>query len=280
MSDRLSDVRRRIASTEQLGSVINAMRGMAAVHAAQARSLIPGVHAYRDIALRAIVAAISLEGGAQSVDHAHPERCLIVLGPEQGFCGALADRVLEAAAPHFEQARVLIVGSRLASLAQDQDYRFARSFALPTRADGLTRVAIEISDAVEAWIAGVRRPEVRMVLPRWTAGGDRTIEFKKLLPLDPSAMPKTPDSPPLIQIPAAQLLQDLAAEYLFAHLCEGLAETLAAENQSRMTTMAAASSGIGKRLDKLRGEERLTRQEEITAEVVELAAGAQARSRV
>ncbi|WP_220475704.1 hypothetical protein [Sphingobium terrigena] len=46
-----------------------------------------------------------------------------------------------------------------------------------------------------------------------------------------------------------------------------------------MATMAAAKTNIDARLQALEREERLTRQEEITAEVVELAAGARARGR-
>ncbi|MBN9993922.1 F0F1 ATP synthase subunit gamma, partial [Listeria monocytogenes] len=56
-------------------------------------------------------------------------------------------------------------------------------------------------------------------------------------------------------------------------------EAFAAENEARMATMAAAKTNIDARLQALEREERLTRQEEITAEVVELAAGARARGR-
>jgi F-type H+-transporting ATPase subunit gamma len=47
----------------------------------------------------------------------------------------------------------------------------------------------------------------------------------------------------------------------------------AAENQARMEAMAAARKQVERQLSRLRARQRLVRQEEITAEVIELASG-------
>ena len=49
-----------------------------------------------------------------------------------------------------------------------------------------------------------------------------------------------------------------------------------AENQARMMTMTAARHNIGTRLATLTQREQQLRQEEITSEIIELAAGAEA----
>ena len=69
------------------------------------------------------------------------------------------------------------------------------------------------------------------------------------------------------------LLSELAADYLHAQLCNAALHAFAAENEARMEAMAAARSQIERQLSALRATQRLVRQEEITAEIIELAAG-------
>ena len=72
------------------------------------------------------------------------------------------------------------------------------------------------------------------------------------------------------------LLSGLTADYLHAQLCHAALHAFAAENEARMAAMAAARDQIRRQLATLRATERQVRQDEITAEVIELAAGAAA----
>ena len=74
-------------------------------------------------------------------------------------------------------------------------------------------------------------------------------------------------------LPPAELLEQLAQEYVYAQLCEAAMHAFAAENEARMATMVRARRNIDTMLETLRALERQVRQEEITAEVVELASG-------
>lgn len=76
---------------------------------------------------------------------------------------------------------------------------------------------------------------------------------------------------------AAALLARLADEYVFAELCEALTLSYAAENEARVRAMAAAQENVARKLDELSARSRQIRQEQITDELIELAAGAQAR---
>lgn len=100
---------------------------------------------------------------------------------------------------------------------------------------------------------------------------------RQLLPLDFERFRGSPGgTPPLLNLAPQQLLAQLAAEYLFAQLNEAVVHSFAAENAARLQTMSAARDNIARRLDELTLEERLARQEDITAEIVELAAGTEA----
>jgi F-type H+-transporting ATPase subunit gamma len=286
MSERLADVRRRIATVHQLGAVVDAMRGIAAARAHQSRALLPAIRAYADTARTAIAQARSLdtEPHQRSIATARSKPGLIIFGAEQGFAGAFAEQVLNEAASNAVADHVFLVGDRAAALARERGWTVAWQISLPSRATALPDMASALVDALYAYlgVAGAvpMTMTMTMVYPIWTAGQGATMARRSLLPLDDRAFAHpVSGEPPLINLPPAELTVSLAQEYVFAQLCEAAAEAFAAENEARMATMAAAKTSIDGKLQTLEREERLTRQEEITAEVVELAAGARAHHR-
>ena len=60
---------------------------------------------------------------------------------------------------------------------------------------------------------------------------------------------------------------------MHAQLCNAALHAFAAENEARMDAMAAARTQIERQLATLQATQRHVRQEEITAEIIELAAG-------
>jgi F-type H+-transporting ATPase subunit gamma len=108
---------------------------------------------------------------------------------------------------------------------------------------------------------------------------DADILCRRLVPFDLGRVATTAGAaapsplPPLITLPPAQLLAGLVGEHVFADLCEALLLAYAAENNARMTAMIAARSGIDRRYDDLTGLARRIHQDDITAEILELATG-------
>jgi F-type H+-transporting ATPase subunit gamma len=78
---------------------------------------------------------------------------------------------------------------------------------------------------------------------------------------------------PLVTLAPQRLLARLAEEYVFAQLCEAIMLSLAAENEARMRAMIAARANVHDKLEHLIGDSQRLRQEEITAEMVELSSG-------
>ncbi|HEY0270805.1 MAG TPA: F0F1 ATP synthase subunit gamma [Sphingomonas sp.] len=279
MSERLADVGRRIATVHQLGAVVNAMRGIAGARAQQSRALLPAIRAYAETAARAIGQAMQLDiirAGAGNVGGGRPG--LIVFGAEQGFAGAFAEQVLDTAGSEFATRHVFLVGDRAAALAAERDLQVSWQVSLPGRAAALADLATKIVEALYDYLAEAGPVPIALIYPVWMPGRGTSVIRRSLLPLDPASFDQPGSGPaPLTNLPPAELVERLAQEYVFAQLCEAAAEAFAAENEARMTTMAAAKTNIDGKLQALQLEERLTRQDEITAEVVELAAGARAR---
>ena len=107
--------------------------------------------------------------------------------------------------------------------------------------------------------------------------GSIRIDRHSLLPIDFTrfARPQR-QQPPLITLAPQALLERLAAEYVYAQLCEAAMQAFVAENDARMAAMAAAKNNTESKLAALKQREQQRRQEEITTEIVELATGAEA----
>jgi F-type H+-transporting ATPase subunit gamma len=100
------------------------------------------------------------------------------------------------------------------------------------------------------------------------------VTRRRLFPFDLEAFaPPTHAAAPLMNLPPDTLIRDLAFDFLHAQLCDAALNAFAAENEARVETMAAARREIDRQLDELRATQRLVRQDEITAEIVELATG-------
>jgi len=69
------------------------------------------------------------------------------------------------------------------------------------------------------------------------------------------------------------LLAGLTEDYLHAQLCHAALHAFAAENEARVQAMASAHRQVERQSDALLALQRRVRQEEITVEIVELAAG-------
>ncbi|MFZ2105338.1 MAG: F0F1 ATP synthase subunit gamma [Roseiarcus sp.] len=85
MTESLADIRARISGVRQLGVIVNAMRGIAAARAQQARSQLVAVDAYAATIGRAIGRALALRpvervgSGRRAI-----KRALILFCAEQG----------------------------------------------------------------------------------------------------------------------------------------------------------------------------------------------------
>lgn len=121
----------------------------------------------------------------------------------------------------------------------------------------------------------IRRVDVMFV--RHPQGGTATIEQRQLLPINPASFVSSRAGPPPLHNLAPDLLiEKLVADYVFAVLTEAVVESLAGENAARLAAMGSAYDNVSKKLEELRQDARLARQDEITTELLDLVTGAEA----
>ena len=278
MTLRLADIGARIEGVEQLDAVVNAMRGIAAARAQQARAQVEAVDSYAATIATAIGRALALMPSPPRRDAAEQgPPALIVFTAEQGFAGAFSERVLASLGDDLATSMLFLIGTRGASVLAERRIEPGWRGAMPSHSAGIPKLADQISEALYARIAKGEIVKLDVAFSQWELGHAARIQRLRLLPLDLTGFLTSVQAyPPLHNLAPADLLAGLTADYLHAQLCHAALHAFAAENQARMEAMAAARDQIARQLADLRAKERMVRQEEITAEVIELAAGAAA----
>ena len=279
MTERLSDVMARIGSVRQLSSVIGAMRGIAAARAREARERVEGVRAYARTVGAAIGQALALvEGAAGAPSDGRHGHVVIALCAEQGFAGPFNRRVLDVAERLMNSTRpgvseLLLLGGRGLAAAEERGLKVGWSASMVAHVDEAAALADRVTEQLYQRLEQGRATRVSLVHATPEPAAEIHVVERTLAPFDFARFPRTRNpSPPLVSLPPAILLAQLAEEYVFAELCEALTLSLAAENEARMRAMTAAKSNVSTMLDDLVARSRQLRQEEITNEIIELGA--------
>ena len=162
-----------------------------------------------------------------------------------------------------------------ATLARARGLKLSWSGPMAAHLDQIEGLSDRVADQLSASLA---RGASRVSLVHATPLPPGDVIVRSLIPFDYDRFPlKARAAPPLLNVPPDRLLGRLAEEYVFAEICEALTLSFSAENEARMRSMTAARSHVAEILDALTAQARQLRQEEITAEIIELAADAHHR---
>lgn len=279
MTERLADIGARIEGVRQLEAVVNAMRGIAAARARQARGQLIAVDHYAETIAAAIRRALVLVPRVAPAGGRRTGRlALVVFCAEQGFAGAFSERVLDAAGADLAAAELFLIGTRGAAAAAERGIAAGWTSRMPSHSPGVPRLADRIAEALYARIAAGAIDRLDAIHAQWRPGHAMHVARSRLFPLDLARFPATgaalaEGDAPLLNLAPGVLLDELTAAYLHARLCAAALHSFAAENEARMEAMEAARNQIGRQLGALRATQRQVRQEEITAEIIELSAG-------
>lgn len=280
MTEQLADISARIEGTRQLRGVVNAMKGIASARAHVARTQVKTVDNYETTIAAALAGAIA--AGADQSEKTTPlgssKVGILAFCAEQGFAGAFSERVLESLGANDALGTIFIIGTRGLSIARARGIEPDWTAALPSHTSGIPRLADEITTAIYRSVndGDIDRLDVIFTGARL---GRTFLERQSLFPLDLSDLPMPTGEQPLMQVPIDSLIDSLSKDYFHALVCKITLHAFAAENEVRMETMSAAGNQITRELESLEATLRRTRQEAITAEIIELSTGATSYTR-
>lgn len=278
MTERLAAIEQHIESIAQLGTVVGAMRGVAASRVQQTRHVIEGVRSWSGIVAAALADAVALLPRDDARPAPPGRKVLVLFTAEHGFVGALPERMLAASAPdRAAGALVYCLGARGAALADAEGWKPAWQGPMATQVGAATDIASRVAETIYDTFLRGAATRVEVLFPLAAPDGRVTVERRRLLPLDLAAFRRSPGGErPLTYLPPTRLVELLVGEYFLAELARAALEAFAAENAERLRTMQSARSNIEHRLEDLHGDERRARQGSITEELLDVISGSMA----
>ena len=171
MTERLADISARIDGIRQLGAVVNAMRGIAAARARQARSQLIAVDSYAATIAVAIGRALALVPSPRPGAAPKSTRpALVLFCAEQGFAGAFSERVLDAVGADLATSELFLIGTRGGAVAAERGVAAGWKNAMPSHSLGVPKLADRIAEALYTRIATGEIDRLDAVFSEWQPG--------------------------------------------------------------------------------------------------------------
>ncbi len=284
------DILRRIRSVRNTGKITKAMELVAASRLRRAQARIQGLRPYADRLQQLAVEVAAATSHTQ--DQPLLERrevksvAVLALTADRGLAGAfnanVIRRSLAVAAEHRSagrQVRWLAVGRKGSSSLRFRGQEIQNSYTGITDRPKYSDARAIAERAAELYTAG-EVDLVVMVYNRFVSALTQAVETVDVLPVPEEML--AGEEPELIQgayleePDRSEILRRLLPTYVEVTIYRALLESTASEHGSRMTAMGNASENASNLIDSLTLEMNRARQAEITQQILEVVAGADA----
>ena len=282
MTERLADIEARLASITELQDVVGAMRSIAAVRLQQAAGSLAGTRAYAEVVTGALARAVALLPEARTDGGRGDGRGngVVLFCPEHGFTGAFTERLVDTVLSEPDPPPVLlVVGSRGAALLEERGRAPAWYLPMATQPAAVPTTARHVADALLDRVGSGtgKLTRVDMVYGCHHGGGPPSVERRALLPVDIDRFRRFSTRDGAADQPAAGAAGRASGRGIRA--CRtgprGNGERRGRKRRPPRHH-AVARQNIAQTLETLQSAERRIRQEQITAELLELVTGTEA----
>ncbi|MGY4386094.1 F-type H+-transporting ATPase subunit gamma [Pedobacter sp. UYP24] len=290
--DTLEDLNRKLEGAKDIKSVVKAMKAMAASNITQYEEAVASLGDYYHTVVLGIKAYLTAEKIQTVIEK--PSRlknedqtvCVIVFGSDLGLVGQFNDQlsgyVQQALPTIVGKKEIWVIGERVQALLADGGLNITRSYPVPGSIDAVTPLIQDLLIEMEAsrTTRHIKQFYVFHNRPK-SASGYETVQ-QRLLPLDEKWMLdliaiKWPTNIiPEVIGDSANTLSALINAYLFVSGFKACAESLAAENASRLEAMQRAEKSISEMLDSLGKKFQSLRQSMIDEELFDVVSGFEA----
>ena len=291
MSDTTASLRRKIRSAGDLQSVVRTMKALAASSIGQYEKSVRALgDYYRTVELGLGACFRGSEPAAVKVERKGQTDAgaigAVVFGSDQGLVGqfndVVADYAIKSLAALPGKPKVWAVGERVHARLADAGLSLMGLFTVPNSVQAITPLVGQIQIEGEAHRAKGEYARLYVFHNRPQSGALYEPVSQRLLPLDAqwqqglAKVPWPTKSLPEVLGGEVGTLRALIREYLFISVFRACAESLAAENASRLAAMERADKNIDELLENLHGTFHRLRQSGIDRELFDVISGFEA----
>lgn len=290
--DTLENLNRKLSGAKDIKAVVRAMKAMAGANISQYQAAAASLGDYYHTVTLGIKAYLTAEKiktiVAKPAVTKNPNHkvCIIVFGSDLGLVGQFNDLITGFVKTSVMQItgkkEVWVIGERVEALLTDADFDVSKSYQVPSSIDGVTPLIQRILLLIGTYRVNNNVKEFYIIhnRPKINAGYEPIIQ--RLLPLDEKWMLEfmslkwpTNNIPEVAGNPKTTLAALINA-YLFVSLFRACAESLAAENASRLEAMQRAEKSITDMLESLGKKFQSLRQSNIDEELFDVVSGFEA----
>ncbi len=289
MSDTLINLQRRKQSAGDMASVVRTMKAMATSNITQYENSVHSLQDYYRTISLGIHACFKKERISVVADNHNKKdskSVAVIFGSDQGLVGRFNDSISTYAQDIIKdipgETEVWVVGERVYSLLVDGDLSPTKRFSVPNSVTAITPLVNQILIRSEAFRQDEQFFSLYIFHNTPTEGANYKQEDQQLFPPDKkweeeiTKMEWPSHNVPQIIGGTESTLGTLIKEYLFVSLYKASAESLAAENASRLEAMERAEKNIDEMLDELQQDYNRLRQSTIDEELFDVIAGFEA----
>lgn len=282
----LRDIRRRIASIENISQVTDAMRVVAAARLRRAQENIVATRPFAE-KFNTILGHLI----AQIENPSHPllearelnRVCLISVSADRGLCGSFNSNVIRATTQrtqHYQDQGVAVmiicVGRRTRDYFARRDYNVSAEYVNIFRRLEF-QTAVDIVGEFEALYTDKQIDKVEVIYNNFKSAILQTVLVEPLLPLTPEVPTGDELFLDYLYEPGQEaIFQSVLAKHLNMQMWKILLDSNAAEQAARMAAMENATRNANDLIDELVLERNRARQTQITTEISEIVSGAAA----
>ena len=286
----LREIRRRIASIQNIEQVTDAMRVVAAARLRRAQENINATRPYAD-KLDTILGHLISRMDTETEALTHPlleERevkhvCIISVSGDRGLCGSFNSNVIRTTtqrAQHYQDSgadvTLICIGRRTHEHFDRRGYNISDAYTNIFR-NLEFQTAIDVVHEFEHLYVEKKIDKVEVIYNNFKSAILQTVLVDQLLPL----VPEFPEGDTLfldyIYEPGQmELFEMLLSRHLNMQMWKVLLDSNAAEQAARMAAMENATQKAKELIDELILQRNRARQTQITTEISEIVSGAAA----
>jgi F-type H+-transporting ATPase subunit gamma len=284
----IESIKRRIGNVQDLLSIVETMKMMAAINIRQYEQTVVAINEYgrtveqgfQVLFMRRPAELKTLTSRAQGRTGA------IIFGTDQGMCGQFNEQIASFARQNLADLGVrrpdrlvLALGARLAAHFESINWPVNDAWLVPGSVKGITPLVQDVVLKIDNWRAREGVGRVLLFYNRPLSGAGYESHLFRLLPVEWDAFRRLADeewpsrSLPQFTSEWPELLSMLLRQHVFVAIYRAFAESLMSENTSRLVTMQSAERNIEEHLDELNTLFHQQRQQAITAELLDIIAG-------
>ena len=279
---------RKIKTSHDLLSVVKTMKSLAAVNIRQYEAAAEAMDEYKEIIDTAWQALFKNRQQLLPRKTISNQAVFLVIGSDQGMCGQFNENIIQHAlqkAQEYKDEGVKTIfwtaGERVRAGIEEKE-KVEEHFFLPASP---TAIGDLMHDIVTHFAERHENRKVEtfiIIYNRLERGGVYSPVFHQILPLEPNydekkrLMTWPTRCLPLIRMDTGIFFEHLFHQHIFGAIYKAFSQSLASENAARLAAMQAAEKNIFEMEESLQKKFRETRQNAITAELLDIIAGFEA----